>query len=204
LAASKLSYKALVLKPAVSVIRVCHWRGWSPERILVHLFAMKSLNDTSYQQYYQTSMIEFWVVTPCGLVGRYSVSEEYTSQSHPWRWGSMFLRNVGIYLQVHTALQPIRPTSTSSPHWRPWISILWDVWLEYPSVHVSGFLICILPCTNFSTRSAMLQTPFHFVIKNPMRLLTFGRGISLDIFRPRLKDGIPRWKLCGRLPQFEL
>jgi hypothetical protein len=29
--------------------------------------------------------------------------------------GSIFLRNVGIYLQVHTALQPRRPTSTFSP-----------------------------------------------------------------------------------------
>jgi hypothetical protein len=29
----------------------------------------------------------------------------------------MFLRNVCIYLQVHTALQPRTPTSTSSPPW---------------------------------------------------------------------------------------
>jgi hypothetical protein len=29
--------------------------------------------------------------------------------------GCMFLRNVGIYLQVHTALQPRRPTSTYLP-----------------------------------------------------------------------------------------
>jgi hypothetical protein len=30
---------------------------------------------------------------------------------------SMFLRNAGIYLQVHTALQPRRPTRTSSSQW---------------------------------------------------------------------------------------
>jgi hypothetical protein len=30
---------------------------------------------------------------------------------------SMFLRSVGLYLQVHTALRPRRPTSTSSPPW---------------------------------------------------------------------------------------
>jgi hypothetical protein len=31
--------------------------------------------------------------------------------------GSMFLRNVGIYPQVYTALQPKRPTSTSPSPW---------------------------------------------------------------------------------------
>jgi hypothetical protein len=36
--------------------------------------------------------------------------------------GSIFLRNVGIYLLHHTALQPRRPTSTSSPPWEPQIS----------------------------------------------------------------------------------
>jgi hypothetical protein len=36
--------------------------------------------------------------------------------------GSMFLRNVGIYLQVHTTLQPCRSTSTSSPQWYPQVS----------------------------------------------------------------------------------
>jgi hypothetical protein len=38
-----------------------------------------------------------------------------------WRWaedgGSMFLRNVGINLQVHTALQPKKSTSAYSPPW---------------------------------------------------------------------------------------
>jgi hypothetical protein len=46
-------------------------------------------------------MLVFWVVTPCGLLGGY-----------PEDGGSMFLRNVGIYLQVHTALQFRRPTWT--------------------------------------------------------------------------------------------
>jgi hypothetical protein len=47
-------------------------------------------------------MLAFRVVTPCGLVDRFS----------PEDGDSMFLRNVGVYLQVHTALQTIRPTST--------------------------------------------------------------------------------------------
>jgi hypothetical protein len=42
-------------------------------------------------------MLAFWVVTPCGL--------------GPEDGGNMFLRDVGIYLPVHTALQPKRPTS---------------------------------------------------------------------------------------------
>jgi hypothetical protein len=33
----------------------------------------------------------------------------------------MFLRNVGIYVQVHTALQSKRPTMSSSPPWEPQI-----------------------------------------------------------------------------------
>jgi hypothetical protein len=31
--------------------------------------------------------------------------------------GSMFLRNVGIYVHVHAALQPRIPTLTSLKHW---------------------------------------------------------------------------------------
>jgi hypothetical protein len=57
------------------------------------------------------SRLVFLVVTPCGLV---DISEERTvsifSLEHG---GSMLLRNVGIYLRVHTALQPRRPTSTN-------------------------------------------------------------------------------------------
>jgi hypothetical protein len=47
------------------------------------------------------SMLVFWVVMPCEFVGRYQ-------RFRP----SMFLQNVGIFLQIHTALQPGRPIST--------------------------------------------------------------------------------------------
>jgi hypothetical protein len=40
------------------------------------------------------TMLFFWVVTPCALVGS------------PEDWDSMFLRNIGIYVRVHTASQP--------------------------------------------------------------------------------------------------
>jgi hypothetical protein len=43
-------------------------------------------------------MLAFWSVMPCGLVDRY--------QDNPEDGSIMFLQNVGIYLQVHTALQP--------------------------------------------------------------------------------------------------
>jgi hypothetical protein len=41
------------------------------------------------------------------------------SQFSPEDGGSMILWNVGIYLQVHLALQPRRPTLTTSPLWEP-------------------------------------------------------------------------------------
>jgi hypothetical protein len=48
-------------------------------------------------------MLIFWLATPFRLVGRQDFSPE--------DGGSMFLRNVDIYLQVHTELLSRRPTS---------------------------------------------------------------------------------------------
>jgi hypothetical protein len=39
------------------------------------------------------------------------------------------LRNAGICLQVHTALQPQGPTWTSSKPWEPCISYFINLWL---------------------------------------------------------------------------
>jgi hypothetical protein len=50
-------------------------------------------------------MLVFWVVKPCGLKEEHTISTFWTEDG-----GSMFFRNVGIYLQVHTAVQPRRPT----------------------------------------------------------------------------------------------
>jgi hypothetical protein len=47
-------------------------------------------------------MLVFWVVTPCGKVDRY----QHFGGFNPEDGGSVFLRNVDIYLQVYTALQP--------------------------------------------------------------------------------------------------
>jgi hypothetical protein len=60
------------------------------------------------------SMLVFWVITPFGLVVRYQRFggthclhlQGLSSEDG----GGMFLRNVGIYLQVHTALRSRGPT----------------------------------------------------------------------------------------------
>jgi hypothetical protein len=51
-------------------------------------------------------ILAFWVVMPSGRVGKYQLSEEHYVS--PEDGGSMFLRNVGIFLEVHTVLQPRR------------------------------------------------------------------------------------------------
>jgi hypothetical protein len=66
-------------------------------------------------------MLVFWVVTPCGLTGRYQRFEgtycldiqplAHTAFFRVEDGGSIFLRNVGIYLQVHKVFLPRKPTS---------------------------------------------------------------------------------------------
>jgi hypothetical protein len=65
------------------------------------------------------SLLFFWVITPCVLVSRYSVSEEHTAsmsmtEVSPEDEDNMFLRNVSIYPQGHMALKSRSPASTSS------------------------------------------------------------------------------------------
>jgi hypothetical protein len=60
------------------------------------------------------TMLLFWVLTPCRLVGRYkhfNISEKHIGLQ-PWNGDSTFLRNVGIYLWVYTASQPGGSTSS--------------------------------------------------------------------------------------------
>jgi hypothetical protein len=52
----------------------------------------------------KVSVLVFCVETPCGLVGGYTgFGEAYCFR--PEEGNSMFFQDVGIYLQVHTALQ---------------------------------------------------------------------------------------------------
>jgi hypothetical protein len=66
------------------------------------------------------TMLFFWVVTPCGLVGRYQhFGETYCLhfQDRPEHGDSMFNRNFGIYLRVHAAPQPRRTVSPIVSDW---------------------------------------------------------------------------------------
>jgi hypothetical protein len=59
-------------------------------------------------------MLVFQVIMPCGLVGRYNVLKEHTaSVFSPEDEDDMFFQNIGIYLQVHIASQPRKPTFTN-------------------------------------------------------------------------------------------
>jgi hypothetical protein len=49
------------------------------------------------------SMLAFWVVTPCGLLGKY---QHFFFRAKDR--DSMFLRNVDLCLKVDTTLQPRR------------------------------------------------------------------------------------------------
>jgi hypothetical protein len=54
----------------------------------------------------------FWVVTPCGLMGRYQhFGEAYCLQFQGWR--QYVSPKLGVYLEVHMASQP-KITSPSS------------------------------------------------------------------------------------------
>lgn len=66
-------------------------------------------------------MAVLWVVTPCGhLLVQFRRNRLNPSSGRKDR-GSKFLRNTGIYLHVHKALQP-RTMPTASPPWETQIS----------------------------------------------------------------------------------
>jgi hypothetical protein len=49
------------------------------------------------------SILVFWLVTPCGLVGTVSVSDKHQISSSRLKIGGcVFIGSVGIFLQVHT------------------------------------------------------------------------------------------------------
>jgi hypothetical protein len=78
---------------------------------------------------------------------------------------SMFLRNGGVYLKVHTALQP-RRSSTSSPTWEPQVN--WS--FCKPRVHCLRALIC---CYRGHRRGQMRCVP------QDLQLL-LGFGLNFD------------------------
>jgi hypothetical protein len=54
-----------------------------------------------------------WAVMPCGIV------VGYQRFVRPEDGGSMDLRNVGVFPQHHTMLQPRRPRPELLPPWKP-------------------------------------------------------------------------------------
>jgi hypothetical protein len=79
------------------------------------------------------SMLVSWVVTPCGPVDRYQRFGVFNSEYV----GSMFLRNAGIYVQVHTVLQPRRTTPISSSPWQPKDSCVTSTFLDLCTMFTS-------------------------------------------------------------------
>jgi hypothetical protein len=63
------------------------------------------------------SMLVFWVVTPCGLVGRYQRFGETEDG------GSRFLRNIDVYPHGVTRQKPISTTSLISGYWRAYLGL---------------------------------------------------------------------------------
>jgi hypothetical protein len=61
----------------------------------------------------KTSMLVFWVVAHCRLTSRYQTfGGTHNLHILPEDGSNIFLRNVGIYLEVRTALIPRTPTWT--------------------------------------------------------------------------------------------
>jgi hypothetical protein len=86
----------------------------------------------------QTCTMMCWVATPCGLV--YVSQKQTVSTFCPKEGHSIFLRNAGIYVRVHTALEPSTPPS-SSPR---------KLQISYQFVN--------LQCSNYVTTLCRLRT----------------------------------------------
>jgi hypothetical protein len=69
--------------------------------------------------------------------------ETYRLHLQPW---TMFLRNVGIYLRVHTVSQFRTTTSTASPSWEPQISDFIEIYLKVSNVRSNPSMQC---CATF-------------------------------------------------------
>jgi hypothetical protein len=93
------------------------------------LFLLYSSAIVSWTFLWDQSMLFFWVVTPCGLVGRYQhFGETYHLHFQDWSvspedGGSTFLQYVGSYLWFHMVSQPRTTTLTSSLQWEPQTSL---------------------------------------------------------------------------------
>jgi hypothetical protein len=84
------------------VIVIIHYRHKPSDLVCITLFSEYLV----LQRKKLMSILIFLVVPPCGLVDRYKSFEGTYSLHLYGRGGSMFIRKVGIYLQVHMEFQP--------------------------------------------------------------------------------------------------
>jgi hypothetical protein len=98
-----------------TVVHLLFWRKYIVKKALKQCF--KTTKSLYFKRLYQVSKLVFWVVTPCGLVGRYQGFGGTHWLHQNWRLRLLLWPNFGICLQIHAALLVRRPTSTHSPPW---------------------------------------------------------------------------------------
>jgi hypothetical protein len=133
------------------------------------LFGLRS--HMIYKLFIYFSLLVFLVITPRRFLGSYQIFGEHTVSILVPENGDMFLKNVGIYKQVHMVLQLRRQTLTSSSQWEHKFShfiyvfkpvlvnacseakalIAWKLrsWVWVPMkkwTFVLVFLCCVAPC----------------------------------------------------------
>jgi hypothetical protein len=131
-------------------------------------------------------MLIFWVVKPCGLVGRYQRFGG-TYCLHLQRWNhfspkdrdSMFLRNVGIYLQALTALQPRTTTTCSKRTFHATENFPYPFWI----------LRNLQTAVDLWRRQMILDTPFPVQKKRHQECEIKAQS---NLFEGRKHNGPPR------------
>jgi hypothetical protein len=101
------------------------------------------------------SMLVFWVVTPCGFIGRYQCSGgTYCLHFQRWRWRQYVSPKLGIYIWVH------RDEDEDS-------MFLWNITYLLPSsphgITPQNNNIHLHRCENFKSDKSVYQ-PFNFNI----------------------------------------
>jgi hypothetical protein len=106
------------------------------------------------------------------LVSVTSISEECIASNfraevfYHENGGGIFLRNVDIYLQIHTASQPRRPTSTSSPQCEPQITFskfFIRIVIHYINMQFIVYKQMVLQCNMKMAVSLVVAAPCSLV-----------------------------------------
>jgi hypothetical protein len=144
------------------------------------------------------SMLFFRIVTPCGLVGRYEGSGGTFClylQISPEGGDSMFLPNVGINLQVHTALQFRRATEILDSNTDKFRSVSLEIYCTFhwyklsyniPTVFVIKFNLNILDMTRariklFSPNSVLHSTELQGNLEHSLGITVQDSSVSKSV-----------------------